>query len=233
MAGDISPARDERGEILDVDTWVSSNGNNKGKETAQAETSYLEYSLPLADEPRATQPPPPDLVSPSRRASQASHLLTQSLTHPPVPNMRPPARSASASTLHLNPRTPVKTRGRTRPPPAPQAASDGGAAAKPDDDPMGGKRSNARMPGSLDVLKNCIIFVDVRTEEGEDAAALFVDMLRGLGARVCFDLVVLSFHIDKFMRLDPLKAGKELHAPGIQGRPTINDHQIQVRSRNI
>ncbi|KAF8513490.1 hypothetical protein JB92DRAFT_2721312 [Gautieria morchelliformis] len=39
------------------------------------------------------------------------------------------------------------------------------------------------MPGSLDVLKDCIIFVDVRTEEGEDAAALFVDMLRGLGAR--------------------------------------------------
>ncbi|KAF8518021.1 hypothetical protein BU17DRAFT_49342 [Hysterangium stoloniferum] len=40
------------------------------------------------------------------------------------------------------------------------------------------------MPGSLDVLKNCIIFVDVRTEEGEDASALFIDMLRGLGARI-------------------------------------------------
>ncbi|KAF8582758.1 hypothetical protein K439DRAFT_1350517 [Ramaria rubella] len=40
------------------------------------------------------------------------------------------------------------------------------------------------MPGSLDVLKDCVIFVDVRTEDGEDAAALFVDMLRGLGARI-------------------------------------------------
>ena len=41
-----------------------------------------------------------------------------------------------------------------------------------------------KMPGSLDVLDQCIVFVDVRTEEGEDAGALFVDMLRGLGAKV-------------------------------------------------
>lgn len=41
-----------------------------------------------------------------------------------------------------------------------------------------------KMPGSLDVLDQCTVFVDVRTEEGEDAGALFVDMLRGLGAKV-------------------------------------------------
>ena len=41
-----------------------------------------------------------------------------------------------------------------------------------------------KMPGSLDVLNHCTIFVDVRTEEGEDAGALFVDMLRGMGAKV-------------------------------------------------
>ncbi|KIJ55383.1 hypothetical protein M422DRAFT_151292 [Sphaerobolus stellatus SS14] len=40
------------------------------------------------------------------------------------------------------------------------------------------------MPGSLDVLKDCVIFVDVRTDDGEDAGGLFVDMLRGLGARL-------------------------------------------------
>lgn len=50
-----------------------------------------------------------------------------------------------------------------------------------------GKKSSNRskMPGSLDVLNNCTIFVDVKTEDGEDAGALFVDMLRGLGAKVC------------------------------------------------
>ncbi|EJD08435.1 uncharacterized protein FOMMEDRAFT_74597 [Fomitiporia mediterranea MF3/22] len=40
------------------------------------------------------------------------------------------------------------------------------------------------MPGSLDVLAQCTVFVDVRTDEGDDAGALFVDMLRGLGAKV-------------------------------------------------
>lgn len=38
---------------------------------------------------------------------------------------------------------------------------------------------------SLNVLKKCKIFVDIRSDEGEDAGALFVDMLRGLGAKVC------------------------------------------------
>ncbi|KZS87213.1 hypothetical protein SISNIDRAFT_387318, partial [Sistotremastrum niveocremeum HHB9708] len=38
-------------------------------------------------------------------------------------------------------------------------------------------------PVSLNVLKSCVIFVDVRTEDGEDAGTLFVDMLKGLGAR--------------------------------------------------
>jgi hypothetical protein len=36
-----------------------------------------------------------------------------------------------------------------------------------------------------EVLKDCIIFVDVRTEDGDDAGGLFVEMLKGLGARVC------------------------------------------------
>ncbi|KAH8115457.1 hypothetical protein DFH11DRAFT_1507873 [Phellopilus nigrolimitatus] len=47
-----------------------------------------------------------------------------------------------------------------------------------------GATGRSKMPGSLDILDQCTIFVDVRTEEGEDAGALFVDMLRGLGAKV-------------------------------------------------
>ena len=49
----------------------------------------------------------------------------------------------------------------------------------------GGSMGRSKMPGSLDILDKCTVFVDVRTEEGEDAGALFVDMLRGLGAKVC------------------------------------------------
>ena len=41
-------------------------------------------------------------------------------------------------------------------------------------------------PGAvLAVLRECRIFVDVRTDDGDDAGGLFVDMLRGMGAKVC------------------------------------------------
>lgn len=36
----------------------------------------------------------------------------------------------------------------------------------------------------LTILKNCVIYVDVRMEDGADAGELFVNMLKGLGARV-------------------------------------------------
>ncbi|KAI9441202.1 hypothetical protein H4582DRAFT_1810185 [Lactarius indigo] len=43
---------------------------------------------------------------------------------------------------------------------------------------------SATKPSSLKVLKSCTIFVDVRTDDGDDAGGLFVDMLRGLGAKI-------------------------------------------------
>ncbi|KAI0783004.1 hypothetical protein C8Q75DRAFT_726757 [Abortiporus biennis] len=46
-----------------------------------------------------------------------------------------------------------------------------------------GKGKEAVKQGSLKVLKDCTIFVDVRTDEGDDAGSLFVDMLKGLGAK--------------------------------------------------
>ncbi len=40
----------------------------------------------------------------------------------------------------------------------------------------------------LKILKECVIYVDVRTDNGSDAGQLFINMLKGLGARVsnCF-----------------------------------------------
>ncbi|KAH9060539.1 hypothetical protein EDB87DRAFT_1726860 [Lactarius vividus] len=43
---------------------------------------------------------------------------------------------------------------------------------------------SATKPSSLKVLKSCTIFVDVRTDDGDNAGGLFVDMLRGLGAKI-------------------------------------------------
>lgn len=45
-------------------------------------------------------------------------------------------------------------------------------------------RSSKPVPGSLKVLKDCVIFVDVRTDDGDEAGSLFVEMLEGVGARV-------------------------------------------------
>ncbi|THH06973.1 hypothetical protein EW145_g3706 [Phellinidium pouzarii] len=67
-----------------------------------------------------------------------------------------------------------------------------------DEEGKSGRKSamgRSKMPGSLDVLDQCTIFVDVRTEEGEDAGALFVDMLRSLGAKVLTRVGQSSTHI--------------------------------------
>jgi hypothetical protein len=65
-------------------------------------------------------------------------------------------------------------------------------------------RPSTRMAGSLDVLKSCVVYVDITTEENEDASGLFVDMLRGLGARVsekadCL-LIGLLKQLDRYFR---------------------------------
>ncbi|RPD53415.1 hypothetical protein L226DRAFT_473053 [Lentinus tigrinus ALCF2SS1-7] len=47
-----------------------------------------------------------------------------------------------------------------------------------------GKAGAEESPAKLAVLKDCRIFVDVRTDEGDDAGGLFVEMLEGLGAKM-------------------------------------------------
>jgi hypothetical protein len=77
-------------------------------------------------------------------------------------------------------------------------ASDGNIAIS-----SGEANSSAATPpvrsAPLDILKDCVIFVDVRTEDGEDAGSLFVDMLRGLGAKVR-DFIILSSVVSHILR---------------------------------
>ncbi|KZT69712.1 hypothetical protein DAEQUDRAFT_250685 [Daedalea quercina L-15889] len=49
-------------------------------------------------------------------------------------------------------------------------------------EPPEGEGTPGRMRG---VLRECTVFVDVRTDDGDDAGALFVDMLADMGAKVC------------------------------------------------
>ncbi|CAE6417949.1 unnamed protein product [Rhizoctonia solani] len=44
-------------------------------------------------------------------------------------------------------------------------------------------------------LQSCVIFVDVRTAQGEDAGSLFVDMLKGLGAKIVSRPTPTTTHI--------------------------------------
>ncbi|KAG9077860.1 hypothetical protein FRC06_008658 [Ceratobasidium sp. 370] len=63
-------------------------------------------------------------------------------------------------------------------------AKDGDASQNEDDaDYEVGKKGKAKDDPNAP-LRSCVIFVDVRTAEGEDAGSLFIDMLRELGAKV-------------------------------------------------
>jgi hypothetical protein len=68
------------------------------------------------------------------------------------------------------------------------------AATSPAEGGSAGKKS------ALKVLKKCAIFVDVRTDDGDDAGSLFVDMLRGLGARVSHKVLFSSFPLNTCLR---------------------------------
>lgn len=112
---------------------------------------------------------------PSRRASLASLALSASLSAlPPKGSMGPPpiprhgriTRSISgshASTSHA------------RSPEADEAGISDSALKKKDSSSIG---------SPLRFLKNCIVFVDVRTDDGDDAGSLFVEMLKSAGAKV-------------------------------------------------
>ncbi|KAL5483280.1 hypothetical protein ACEPAI_8510 [Sanghuangporus weigelae] len=84
-------------------------------------------------------------------------------------------RSQSESAAHTGARARSVT---------PFSESDGEGPGRSSTKKSSGSMGRTKMPGSLDILDQCTVFVDVRTEEGEDAGALFVDMLRGLGAKV-------------------------------------------------
>lgn len=122
----------------------------------------------------------------SRRASYVMHNLSQSLSAlpdsppkrkekgpmgpPPVPGTRTGLRSANTITSTSS----TDAHDKTTP-----SASD-----KNKQDPNGSSGSGKKKTPVLKILKSCVVFVDVKTDEGDEAGGLFVEMLKGLGARV-------------------------------------------------
>jgi hypothetical protein len=131
----------------------------------------------------------------SHRASSALHSLSQSLSVLPETPLKLVAVGtrtglrSSSSTYHAASGSGAKFAADVKDKGNVQEGTDGAApqrsvpsksdtAASPMEGGSAGKK------GALKVLKKCAIFVDVRTEDGDDAGSLFVDMLKGLGARV-------------------------------------------------
>ena len=125
----------------------------------------------------------------SRRASLASQFLQQTLAVLPS---TPPPPKASDSKSKAAERSQFSSQ-RTRSGLRSGTSSDVGSSRTTPKTLLNGHMvgthvsksgSTTATSSSLKVLKSCTIFVDVRTDDGDDAGGLFVDMLKGLGAKV-------------------------------------------------
>lgn len=113
----------------------------------------------------------------SRRASLASLALSESLSAlPPKGSMGPPSaiprhgrvtRSTSNSYISTSQtNSPTDEKGRMMTDTVSKAQTKGSPST------------------SLGFMKDCVVFVDVRTDDGDDAGSLFVEMLESAGAKV-------------------------------------------------
>jgi hypothetical protein len=125
----------------------------------------------------------------SRRASLASQFLQQTLAV--LPSTPPPRASSSKSKAAERPqKSSQSTRSGLRSGSnSDVVGSRGTSRAVSKGHAVGAHLSKPGLTGtasssSLKVLKSCTLFVDVRTDDGDDAGGLFVDMLKGLGAKV-------------------------------------------------
>jgi len=159
----------EHGNVLGVDNPATENGQaeptdmfNHASRRASLASQFLQQTLAVLP----TTPSPTRAGGSKSKATERSQLSSQSTrsglrsgSQFDVVGSRDTSRAASKSRA-VDPRV----------------SRLGSAAAA---------SSSTTKPSSLKVLKSCTIFVDVRTDDGDDAGGLFVDMLKGLGAKVC------------------------------------------------
>jgi hypothetical protein len=192
MDGDVTmtdASRAEPNELQQPQTPTST--------AAEAQNALTEVFTPTDDVDDTKSKSSGWLGGASRRASLASKMLAQSLQDipqtPPAKEMPPPPVPAHATNGSGGSRSSSRLKA------AAAAASDKADAAHvskrgPASSSSGTERSAEASGGkgkastpkaaTLDVLRDCTIFVDVRTDEGDDAGGLFKEMLQGLGARL-------------------------------------------------
>ena len=140
----------------------------------------------------------------SRRASMASRLLAESAAAcPQTPPRKVPAsegkgkgRAVSStfpSSSAQDPKTAPVTRGtgvgaHVARPQRSAAFRSQSVAPSPKETPGSSTSTPTSAngtPQSVRVLKGCVVFVDVKSEEGLDVSSLFTEMLQQMGAKVC------------------------------------------------
>lgn len=186
---------------------VKGNGTAGDVEEAEMDTSDFDPAhssqtdvLSASSLATSGETEPPARNSPSRRVSLASQALSQSLNSLPATqtqvmgppttprNRRPGLRSSSSSypsTSSASHSVASDTTALRSAPTAPGKVK-GGIGGHVSSGRSGEhvSASSSMVPESLKILQDCVIFVDVRTDDGDEAGSLFVEMLEGVGAKV-------------------------------------------------
>lgn len=175
---------------------VKSNGTADVVEEADMDCSGFDAARPSHTDPLSVpglavggELEPPARKSPSRRVSLASQALSQSLSSlpskqtqvmgPPTtpPNRRPGLRSSSSS-------YPSSTSLASRQVPNPPVKGDVGGHVTSEKSVEHTTAPSNMAQESLKILQDCVIFVDVRTDDGDEAGSLFMEMLEVVGAKI-------------------------------------------------
>ncbi|KAA1102525.1 hypothetical protein PGTUg99_007886 [Puccinia graminis f. sp. tritici] len=211
---------------------------------------YREYEVPLKDEPEETRADRSNntaINSRSRRRSSSVPLnyaednLSRSVSRAHNPSVRaqpkagPPAQRR-ASNILPSVRPDISSPG--------QGSSDSSSGPSASKDRLSASVSAGINPGNSNATKNdrakknlaptplkdVVAFVDVRTREGDDAGKVFVEMLKGLGAKVLGRLTFPLTHII-FKAGKPTTLDKYMHHP--RPKPALVGIGWVVRCREI
>jgi hypothetical protein len=161
-------------------------------EQMKLEDPFVVHGTVLGPDGEDGQTEPLDTRKHARRASLASQFLQQTLSVlPSTPPSPPKGGDSKPKAADRSQSSSQRTRSGLRSDSHPDVASSRNHPSKGHEVGAYVSRSGSIVaatpslkPSSLKVLKKCTIFVDVRTDDGDEAGGLFVDMLRGLGAKV-------------------------------------------------
>lgn len=167
-----------------VNAWKK-NASRRASLASQALSQSLS-SLPVA--PLGSMGPPETPAGPGNMRSASSNFPPSAF--PLSSAGEPSSGSRSSSRLATRSSTRIMTSAKS----APGALEKikGGTGGHVSSSRKTKEEQSDPATESLKVMKDCVIFVDVRTDDGDDAGGLFVDMLKGLGARVSDSF--LKFH---------------------------------------